>query len=198
MQHFARDEWGQAQRGFVQHQQARARHQRAANGQHLALTARQRGRDLHAPLAQAREDVEHFLHALRLVALATAPARKAAQQQVVLDGHLAKQLALFRHQADALRHHGLHAGTGNVLAFPADAALGGQQPHGGTQQRGFARAVGADDGDDLTFLHIQIHLVHGFHRAVGDADALQLQQRGTWCGCAHLVIPAARSSAPPR
>jgi hypothetical protein len=37
-----------------------------------------------------------------LVALAAPPARKAAQQQVVLDRHLAEQLALFGHQRHAV------------------------------------------------------------------------------------------------
>jgi hypothetical protein len=46
------------------------------------------------------------------------------------------------------------------------------------QQRGLARAVGADDGDDLALAHRQVDLVHGLDLAVGDAELLQIEQRG--------------------
>ena len=192
LQHLAHDQRRQAKRGLVQQQQARARHQRAADGQHLALAARQGGGHLRAPLPQAREDGEDLVHALRLVAQAPAPAREAAQQQVVLHRHLAEQLALFGHQGHAVGHHDLDAGACDALAVQMDLAARGQQAHGGRQQRGLACAVGADDGDDLAAAHIQIHLVHRLHGTVGHAQALELQK-----GVAHAVSPVASSSSPP-
>ena len=51
----------QAHRRLVEQQQARPRHQRAADGQHLLLAAGQRAALLRDALAQAREEREHAL-----------------------------------------------------------------------------------------------------------------------------------------
>ena len=48
----------EAHRRLVEEQDRRARHERAAHGQHLLLATRQRSGLLAAPLLQAREEVE--------------------------------------------------------------------------------------------------------------------------------------------
>src|SRR5947207_1251727 len=47
---------GEAERGLVEHEHARARHQRAADGAHLLLTAGQRAGQLRAALLEDREE----------------------------------------------------------------------------------------------------------------------------------------------
>ena len=171
LQHFLDDQGRQAQRGFIEHQQPWLGHQGTANGQHLPLAARERGGHLRSALFQAREDGKHLLHASVLVALALAPQREAAQQQVVFHRHLAKQLALFRHQPQAARHHGFYRRFGYAFTIQPDFALGWQQAHGRRKQSGLARAIGADHCDDFSGLHAQIDLVHGFHRPIGNTQA---------------------------
>ena len=51
----------EAERGFVEQEQPRPRHQRAADRQHLLLAARQRAAALAEPLLEAREQREHAL-----------------------------------------------------------------------------------------------------------------------------------------
>jgi len=71
-------------------------------------------------------------------------------------------------------------------------ALRRQQAHRGAEQRGLAGAVGSDDGDDLAFVHLQRDLVHGLHRAVGDAEVPEFKKR------CHAVTAIVSSSLPPR
>src|SRR6266446_2403798 len=57
------DPRGQLERGLVQYQQARARHERAADGQYLLLVARYGAGGLAALLSQDGEEPEHALEA---------------------------------------------------------------------------------------------------------------------------------------
>ena len=83
---------------LVEQQQARARHQRAAERQHLLLAARQRARGLPPTLGEAREHREDALEIRR--ALGAGP-RVAAEQQVVDDRQRAERLAALGHLGDA-------------------------------------------------------------------------------------------------
>src|ERR1051326_161066 len=49
------DQWGEAERGLVEQQEARAAHQGAGDRQHLLLAARQRAAALVAPLGETGE-----------------------------------------------------------------------------------------------------------------------------------------------
>src|SRR5260370_10488668 len=55
---------GEAERGLVEQQQARARHERAGNGEHLLLATRKRAAALMQALLEAREQREHALEIL--------------------------------------------------------------------------------------------------------------------------------------
>ena len=68
---------------------ARLAHQRAADGEHLPLAARERAGELGAPLAQAREQHEDLVERLGAVLAAEADLAVGAEQQVVLDRHRA-------------------------------------------------------------------------------------------------------------
>src|SRR5437870_3201290 len=58
------DARGQAERRLVEDEQARGRHQRATDGDHLLLAARERTHELAAALAQDREDRVDLLQSL--------------------------------------------------------------------------------------------------------------------------------------
>ena len=52
----------EAHRGLIEQQQARTRHQRAADRQHLLLAARQKAGCLFLSLGKTRKEVEYHLH----------------------------------------------------------------------------------------------------------------------------------------
>src|SRR4051812_24569468 len=62
--------WRKTERGLVEQQKARSRHQRASDGEHLLLATRQRAATLVQPLLQARKQPEHALAVLREVGVA--------------------------------------------------------------------------------------------------------------------------------
>ena len=107
-----------------------------------------------------------------------AVALKRAQQQVVLNGHAAKQLAFFRHQIHAAHHHALHFRHAFHTAVKRYLPARGQQAHDGRQRGGLAGTVGANHGDNLPFAHIQAHLADRLHLAVGHRQLADLQNIG--------------------
>ena len=70
-----------------------------------------------------------------------------------------------------------------VLAGKAHPALQRQDAHGRIEQRGLARAIGADDGDDLVVADLERHAAHGLDLAVGDMHVGDGEQR------AHVTAP---------
>src|SRR5207249_6991004 len=85
----ADDQRGQTERRLVEHQQGRARHQRAADREHLLLAAAERAGELAPALAQAREPLEDFGERA-LDRLAVAPAVRA-HPEILEDRHLRKE-----------------------------------------------------------------------------------------------------------
>ena len=149
-------ERSQAQRRFVQQEQARPGHEGAPDGQHLLLAAGQRARQLLLALEQAREQLEDPLQgpfAAFLVADAEGP-----QAQVLQHAHGAEHATAFGRLGDAQVHHFVAGVFEQGLAVKDD----------GQQGRALARAVGAQDGHDLPFVHVQVDTVQHFHAAVTD------------------------------
>src|SRR2546425_6401556 len=87
LEDLADDDRGEAERGLVEHEQARPGDQRAAEREHLLLAARERAGRLCAPLAELREVAEHP-RGVVLEAVAAA-ARVGAEAEVLPDGELA-------------------------------------------------------------------------------------------------------------
>jgi len=54
------------------------------------------------------------------------------------------------------------------------AGRGRPEPEQGLHQRGLARAVGAEQRDDLAVAHVQRHIVHGAQLAEVDFEMLNL------------------------
>ena len=114
-------------------------HQRAAERQHLPLTARQGAGRLAPPLPQPREDGKHVPHGRTRAGI-------GAQLEVLRHRHVGKQRPRFRHQQQAARHQLLYGGTADVRAVEPALPRRGQQAHDGGQGSGFTGTVGADQG----------------------------------------------------
>ena len=178
--------WGEAERRLVQEQEARAGEERAADGEHLLLAARERPGTLIETLLQAREQREH--------AVAIAPdvlavrAREGAQVEVFVDGEIGKDAAPLGDLRQAEAQDLVRRPSREVLAVERDRSAGGlhQSTHR-AQRRRFAGAVGSDQRDDLARLDGYRNAVKGPDRAVVDGEVLDREER-------HPYAPASIGS----
>jgi hypothetical protein len=166
----------QAQRRLVQQHHLRLRHERATHRQHLLLATGQRARDLCPPLLEAREELEHTVHVGSDAGLVAA--RVGAHEEVVEDAHAGEKPPAFRRLADSELDDSRGARARDVLAFEFDRPRGRVHEAGnGSERRGLAGAVGADQGDDLAFVDVDRHTAQGLDAPVQRIDAFELEQR---------------------
>src|SRR5881396_325020 len=92
------DARGQAERRLVEDEQARGRHQRATDGDHLLLAARERTHELAAALAQDREDRVDLLQSLH--AAGVGMRRERAEVEMLLDRHRGEEPPAFGDHGD--------------------------------------------------------------------------------------------------
>ena len=165
---------GQAQAGLVQQDQLGRGHQRAADGQHLLLAARQQAGVLRPALPQDREVRVHLLHVARhAVAVA---AGVGAHQQVVVHRQQREHFAPLGHVREPLLHDEGRVAGGDVLALEVHAALARvDDARDGLEDGGLACAVAAQHGGDLALFHLQADAADGLDGAVGAFDVGQLQ-----------------------
>ena len=85
-----------------------------------------------------------------------------------------------REQAVVLEHHGaVEAGAGDVLPSDEDLAGGGhEEPAHEPQQRAFAAAGRADDGDEFAGGHGEVDMGQSLFSGVGERQVAQLDERG--------------------
>ena len=68
-------------------------------------------------------------------------------------------------------------GGGHVDAVEDDrAAVGLDDPRDGAQQRRLAGAVGAEQGDDLALVHLEVDVEQHLHAAVADVEVADEEQ----------------------
>ena len=84
---------------FVHQQHARVGHQRAADGEHLLLAARERAGGLFLALTEARKGLEHRIERPLFRDLAACLAR--GDNEIFVDRQAGKNAPPLRHQADA-------------------------------------------------------------------------------------------------
>ena len=103
--------------------------------------------------------------------------RVSAHFQIFQHGHLQEDAPSFRAERHPLRNNLVRRHAHDVLVVQKDAAAAGLQQSGhGIQRRGFARAVGADQGNDLALVHLEGNSLDGVNAAVVYVEVVHLQQ----------------------
>src|SRR6267378_2048097 len=160
--------------GLVEQQKARRRSEAAADREHLLLPAGERTRGLIAALLQHRKQGIDLLEIARPLRASLVGQR--AHLEVLEDAERPEHLPPFGHVRDAEMGALRRRHREQVAAFEADAAR--CRRHGARhrfEQRRFAGAIRADDGDELPRLHRQRDIDQRLQPAVGDVQALNAQ-----------------------
>src|SRR5690606_33717771 len=166
---------GQAHGRLVQEHEPTAGHEGPSHRQHLLLAPREGAGQLVFPLAQAGEEGEDPLQVL--VDPGPVPAAGGGQEEAFQDRQVGEDPPALGDVAHAQGHHLVGGKLGEVHPGEADRPPAGRDEAGdGPQGGGLARAVGADEGDDLPFLHHQVDAVEGLDGPVVDPEPPHLQQ----------------------
>ena len=180
----ARIRGARAQRRLVQHHDGRLGQQRAADGQHLLLAARQVAGTVAPARFEQRKEAVHRLQAA--AGMGAAPAQgPGGGAQVVVDGEVREHAPPLQHghQAAPRPVMGRHA----VDAPPVEqdlsrgdrALLVGQQAGDGADGGGLAGPVRAEQGDDASPRHPQRQAAQNRRGLpVRRFDAVELQRGG--------------------
>ena len=160
----------QTERELVDHQQAGPRQERLRERQHLLLTAGQVAGVLVEPPPQDREVPEDRfvrLAAIRLVVLMDA----RRHPQVLTDGQAGEHALAPGDRDDAAPNMFVRRQERDVLAVVEDGAVRRRrQAADGAEQRGLAGAVGAEQGDDLALVDVEVDVEQHLHRPVVHVD----------------------------
>lgn len=184
--HEAVDEGGvDARRGLVEQQQARAVHQRHGELEELLLPEGELARE-QAPLLVEADELEQLLGPLLLGARVLGEhgedalvAVRGADQHVLHARHAAIDARLLEGAQEAEARDLGHPQPRDLPALEADRArVHGVVADDGVEEGGLARAVGADEADDLARLDSKRDVAVGDHPAEGLGGALDLEQRG--------------------
>ena len=180
----------QAERRLVEEQHVRLGHQRAADRELLLLAAREVARVAAAELLQDREEVVGDLE--RVAAAVPAPGREP-EAEVLLDREPGEDPPALRHE----RHAGVRDRLGalppqRAAAQPDLAGRRRHDAHDRVQRGRLARAVRADQADDLALVDAQPHVAHGGDAAVAHLDAVELEDRLRHRRCGRRSRPGRR------
>ena len=163
------DQRRQAFERFVQQQDTRVQHQRAADGQHLALAAGQLGAHVGAALAQAREG--------RVDALQRPVAGSGDHRQVFFHGQRREHVALLRHPAQAQPGAAVAGLAGDVLPVEEDAPVPQAGcPHQGGEQGRLAHAVAPQQRQAAAGAERERQLLQHDGVAIAGANVFHTQQ----------------------
>src|SRR4051794_14174523 len=170
------DDRRQAERRLVEEQQLRLGHQGAADREHLLLAAGHRAALLTLALLEAREQ---RVHAVEVLADAGGiAAREGAHLEVLEDAHAREDAPSLRRLGDPDLGDLVAGETLDLGAVEEDAA--GPRRHDARdrpQRRRLARAVGADERDDLALVDLERDALERLDRAVEGMDVLDDEDR---------------------
>ena len=114
-----------------------------------------------------------------------------AHQNVLDDAHLGEEAQVLEGSGDAAGDDLLGRLAIDALVQEGDRALGDLVDAGEyVEHRGLARAVGADQGDDLALVDVEADVVHGAQAAELDRDVFNIQK-------AHACAPFSPEVATP-
>ena len=184
------DHRGQPFGGLVHDQEDRVQEQRAGDGQHLLLAARELGAPVGPALGQTRKGLVDARHRPRAAAAAH------GQAQVLVDAQRGPDAAALGDVADPPLGDGVGRQAQDVLAGQPHAARGGDQPGDGVAERGLAHPVAPDHRDDPV-VERQRHLLQGVGAAVVDVEPLHLEDRPRRSPRAPAREPGHQARPPP-
>src|SRR2546429_3210307 len=147
-----------AREGLVEQEVLRVRDERPGDLEASPLAAGERvgriGRQRRQP--ELGEELTRALSSLAARQLE----RLEDRQEILLDGELAEDRRLLREVADAHAAALVHGQTRDLFSLEEDpAAVGRQEAHHHVERRRLARAVRAQQADDLSALDVERHVV---------------------------------------
>jgi len=165
-------------RRLVDEQELRVRHQGAGHGERGLLPPGHRPGLLVVSVGEDRELREHAVDELPVAGLVPPAQQVAAETQVLLHRQAGEDLAALGNMAHAERNpllggEACHIGTGEAHRAGPD----GHGPGDDLHRDALARAVEAEQPDDLAFGHGQVHAVKDRVGAEPGAHAGKLEQR---------------------
>ena len=182
------DHRSEAEAELVEEQQPGLAGERAGDGEHLLLPARQQPG---APRPDVRERREVPVRDLGVEALSP-----VAEPEVLGHGQAEEEPATFRHVGDPEAGAAARRTAGEVVAVEQDApAHRVDDPGDRPQGRRLARAVGAEEGDDLARTDGQVEVAYHRRLVVAAREAVDLEDQ-----VAHVTasVPATSDAALPR
>ena len=167
------DQRREAHRELVEQQHLRVDGQRAGHREHLLLAARQRARELLAPLGQAWEPREG---AVEHVCAAACPAY-VAMRRFSVTVRFGKTPRPSGHEAEASTRQRVGPGLADAHAVEQHlAGVGADLPARHLERGGLARAVGPEQRVHLTRRQHEVDAVEDVDGAVAGEDLAQLQR----------------------
>jgi len=133
-------------------------------------------------------------------ALAHGPRRPAhPESQVLLDGELREDAAPLGNERQPAARDLVHAQPPDLGAVVDDApARRANQPGHRAQRGGLARAVGADEADQLAGLDGEVHAFHGANAAVGNLQRFEGEEAHAGGACPGNPEAGGASRGAPR
>ncbi|MGY3367647.1 hypothetical protein ACVWZL_004772 [Bradyrhizobium sp. GM2.4] len=179
-EHLFHQQRRQTHRGFVHQDHLRARHQRAADREHLLLAAGKITSQSGA-LLQAREIVEDHVE---IGANLAVPASEGAELEIFQRGHVGDDAPALHHLEDAAANDLVGIDAVDALAPEQDlaardfAVLGLEQPGDRLQRRRLAGAVGAEQRHDRALGHVEAETAqHQDDVVIDDLDVAHGKER---------------------
>ncbi len=149
----------------------------ARNRQHLLFSARERHALLIETFLQAREGFGDLVDRCALLDLAAG--RDQTEPQILAHGQAGDDAALLGHVSEAEMEALMRAERQQLPACEAHAACRlRHQAHHRPQCRRFAGTVAADQGDDLTPVHVQGDAVEDMACAIPGMEIVDFEQHG--------------------
>ena len=167
----------EAERRFVDQEQARAHDERTGDLEQTTLTAAERARGLVAPCREHRAAFEHSFS--RVARIGPTAHQLPTKPEVLVDGHVGKHGTVPQHEGDArVPEPGVRAETGHVAAADLDAATANVgQTEDRMQDRGLASAGRSDQAQRLPFAQAEVDAVQDLDGSVSGDEAIDAQHR---------------------
>src|SRR5262249_12865939 len=125
-------------------------HQRARDRQHLLLATRELPRAVRTPLSKTREELHDAL------ARPWATVSVSRYRKILVNRKRRENATSLRHQPEAQTNNAVRRPSSDIALFKEYLAPPRRsEADNGTNQCGFSHAVSAEDGYDLTPLHVE-------------------------------------------